>query len=371
MHIITGLGVGGTEKMLSKLVGASDRARFRHIVVSMMQHGSLGGEIESNGVSVFGLDMKRSRSRLRRVLHFRGLIRRYSPDVLQTWLYHADLLGIAGLAVKKVPLVWNIRSSVHPGLETWIVRLCARLSSVPAAVVVNSEAGRSVHSALGYHPRRWEFIPNGFDLEKFRPSQEARKSLRDELGLADDTVLIGRIARFDPIKDFATLFAAAGRLAQTERNVHFVLAGDGVTVDNKSLSVLITQEGLEGRVHLLGHQTDIASLTAALDIATSSSAREGFPSVVGEAMACGVPCVVTDVGDSAAIVGDCGTVVPRKDPAALAMGWRTLLEMGAEGRRILGEAARKSISGKYSLQQVVRQYENLYESLSGAETPPP
>lgn len=88
-------------------------------------------------------------------------------------------------------------------------------------------------------------------------------------------------------------------------------------------------------------------------------------------MACGVPCVVTDVGDSAAIVGDCGTVVPRKDPAALAMGWRTLLEMGAEGRRILGEAARKSISGKYSLQQVVRQYENLYESLSGAETPPP
>src|SRR5207247_3149912 len=125
MHIITGLGVGGTEKMLSKLVGASDRARFRHIVVSMMQNGSLGGEIESNGVSVFGLDMKRSRSRLRSVLHFRGLIRRYSPDVLQTWLYHADLLGIAGLAVKKVPLVWNIRSSVHPGLETWIVRLCA------------------------------------------------------------------------------------------------------------------------------------------------------------------------------------------------------------------------------------------------------
>jgi glycosyltransferase involved in cell wall biosynthesis len=285
-------------------------------------------------------------------------------------MYHADLMGlISAWLTSPCRVVWNIRCSnidMHyvSALNAGMIKLNARLSWMPTAVIVNSEAGRVHHKSLGYHPRRWAVIPNGFDLQQFKPDAHARQALRNELGIRDATPLIGLVARFDPQKDHSTFLRAAGILARREPSVHFVLAGAGVTADNGILSAVMAQEHLEGRVHLLGLRSDVARLTSALDIASSSSLSEGFPNALGEAMACGVPCVVTDAGDSAPIVGETGIVVPPRNPGALAEGWLKLIRLGAEGRHQLGLAARERIRRLYSLESVVRQYEELYLSLS-------
>jgi len=146
--------------------------------------------------------------------------------------------------------------------------------------------------------------------------------------------------------------------------VHFVLAGEGVTVDNLQLASYIGVDSLRGRVFMLGRRSDIPRLTAALDIATCSSIAEAFPNIIGEAMACGVPCVSTDVGDVAQIVGDCGILIPIEDTQALVAGWAKLIDRGADGRRRLGEVARQRIIQRYSLDAIVGMYENLYEEMA-------
>jgi glycosyltransferase involved in cell wall biosynthesis len=232
-------------------------------------------------------------------------------------------------------------------------------------VVVNSATGQAFHTQIGYHPREWVLIPNGIDDQQFRPDAVARRSVRQELGLEPEALLIGLIARFDPMKDHTTFLQAARLLLDSHPQTHFLLCGAEVTPENLQLSCQIETGHLQERVHLLGLRRDITRITAALDVATlSSSFGEGFSNVVGEAMACEVPCVVTDVGDSAQVVGDTGIVVPPKDPQALADGWRKLIEMGVEGRQRLGRAAREWIQQEYSLESVVTQYENLYLSLA-------
>lgn len=364
LHLITSLGTGGAETMLSKLVTRSDSTRFRHVVVSLMDEGSLGASLTAHGVRVYTLGMRRGRPSLVSVIRGLSLARRVAPDVVQTWLLHADLLGTLVSSVARAPLVWNIRSSFHYGLNSLPSRLCARLSGWPAVVVVNSEAGRALHARSGYHPRQWRLIPNGFDLDQFAPDVRARAQVRAELGLPDGATLIGLVARFDPLKDHQTFLQAARLFQQREPRAHFLLIGADIITANQVLRHAVEEGGLSDTVHLLGERFDIARLTAALDIATSSSYAESFPSVVGEAMACAIPCVVTDVGDSARIVGETGRVVPPRNPQALAAAWRELLELTPAERTALGHRARHRVETIFALDHVVRQYEDLYAELA-------
>lgn len=368
LHVITGLDTGGAEMMLYKLVARSDPARYRHVVVSLLAVGPVGHRIAALAVPVHSLDLGRALPDPRATPRLLAVLRRVRPDVIQTWLYHADLLGQLGGALVRTPVVWNIRSTYHRDLGlrlTLVARACARVSRFPAAVVTNSYAAKELHTRLGYRPKEWLVIPNGFDTERFAPDPAARQAVRRDLGLPADAPLIGLVARFDPMKDHRTFLRAAGVLAKARPEVHFVLAGRGVTGENKTLREAVAAEGLPDRVHLLGERDDIPSLTAALDVATCSSVYgESFPTAVGEAMSCAVPCVVTDVGDAARIVGDTGRVVPRQDAAALAAGWRAMLDLDPEGRRELGRRARVRVEALYSLDSVVRQYESLYERLA-------
>lgn len=364
LHLITGLDTGGAETMLYKLVARSDRARFRHVVVSLTDAGPIGGKIVALGVPVYTLGMRRGRPSPLAAIRWLALLRRVAPDLVQTWLYHADLLGLLGATVVRLPVVWNIRSSFHHGLDSTVTKVCARLSGFPAAVVVNSEAGREIHAQLGYRPKQWQLIPNGFDLAQFAPDASAHEAVRRELDLPAAATLIGLVARFDPLKDHRTFLQAASILHGQDPEPHFLLVGQGVTPQNEALRRTIAAGGLLDQVHLLGERTDVPRLTAALDIASCSSYGESFPTVVGEAMACGVPCAVTTVGDTASIVGDTGRVVPTKDPHALAAAWRELLELGPEGRRALGRRARDRVETLFGLDRVVSRYEELYERLA-------
>jgi glycosyltransferase involved in cell wall biosynthesis len=202
-------------------------------------------------------------------------------------------------------------------------------------------------------------------LDEFRPNPDARPNLLNALGAPDDAVLIGLVARYDPLKDHSGFLKAAGQLNRAYPKVRFVLAGYEVTQENAVLDKEIIRHGLEGRVHLLGERRDVPDIMAGLDFLVSSSISEGFPNVIGEAMACGVPCVVTDAGDSAFLVGDTGRVVRPKDPEALTSGMQELIELGSEQRRRLGMVARERVNNTFSLYAAVSEYEGVYKNLVG------
>jgi glycosyltransferase involved in cell wall biosynthesis len=241
-----------------------------------------------------------------------------------------------------------------------LIRLSALVSRRTLRIIYASRESADQHEALGFAPERTIVIPNGFDCDLFKPSKSARSTLRRQLDAGEDALLIGLIGRFHPMKDHATFLRAASMICKTNQEIQFVLAGRRIDRKNLDIADLIHRLGLNGRVHLLGERDDIPDVTAALDIATSSSFSESFPLVVGEAMACGVPCVVTDVGHSAAIVGDTGCVVPPRDPAALAAAWLRLVDAGVTVRSELGTAARQRILENFSLHQIIRRYEATY-----------
>lgn len=367
LHLITGLETGGAQRALARLVAGTDRRRFRPVVVSMTGAGALGSEIAAAGTEVRTLDLPGAVPTPTGVIRFLRLLREVRPDIVQTWLYHADLLGLLAKAVPSVPhLLWNVRCSevAFTPVRRALFRLLVSLSRVPDAVIVNSRAGQRVHEQAGYRPRRWALIPNGFDVAELKPDPVARDRLRGALGLGPECVVIGFPARFHPMKDPATFLAAAARLALRRPEARFVLIGAGFDRDNPALAAMLPPE-LAGRIDLLGERSDLVQLYPALDIVSlSSSYGEGFPNVLGEAMACGVPCVATDSGDAAALIGDTGLVAPPCDPETLATAWERLLELGPDGRQGLGRNARARIEKNYAIGSVVARYAELYEEIA-------
>jgi len=374
LHLITGLKTGGAEMMLYKILSHMDPSAFQNEVVSMTGSGEIGQKIEALNIPVSALGMAPGVPAPQAIIRLARHIRRTRPAVIQTWMYHADLLGgLAGRLAGGVPVLWNIRNSgLEPHLTKrstiWIAGVCMRLARrLPARIVCCSERAARLHVDFGYPQEKMVVIPNGFALESFRPDATARARVRREMGIPLDAPLIGFMARFDPTKDHSNFFQAAALLGRDHPNAHFLLCGKEITEDNPALTGQSTAAGLGDRCHLLGLRRDMPELTAALDIAASSSAGEGFPNAIGEAMACGIPCAVTDVGDSALLVGGTGRVVPRRDPQALAGSWRELLEMGAEDRRLLGALARQRVETHFDIRVIAARYGRLYEETAGTE----
>jgi glycosyltransferase involved in cell wall biosynthesis len=370
-HLITDLNTGGAELSLSRILAGMDRSQFENRVITLLPTGPIGENLLAAGIQVRSLNMRPGQPTSRAILQLTGWLRRERPDILQTWLYHADLLGLLAAKIAGIRrVVWNVRSSDHDlsqyrPLTGIVLKLCTWLSGWPQAVVTNSRSGQEYHTRLGYHPRRWVWIPNGIDVQTFRPDPGLRGAIRRELDLPAESFLIGLVARFHPMKDHGTFLHAAGILAPRFADVHFVLAGEGVNPANRFLVDRIQTEHLSGRVHLLGRRTDIPRLMAGLDLmSSSSSSGEGFPNTIAEGMASAVPCVVTEVGDAAFLVGATGIVVPRENPPALADGWQRIIALGPEGRQALGEAARRRIEQEFSIAKAVQKYQHLYQSLT-------
>jgi glycosyltransferase involved in cell wall biosynthesis len=370
VHVITGLSIGGAETALYRLVTHAEGSRGTATVISLSDEGHYGPRLRAAGIAVHALGMRRGRFSLKLFLRLVRLLRAERPDVVQTWLYHSDLLGTLAARLAGLPRVaWNIRCSVaderHFRLGAGpIPRLLARLSTLPKVIISNSVAGKKLHESLGYRPRRWAIIPNGVDATLFRPDAAHYQSVRDELDLPAQTPLVGLIARQDPIKDHPTFLRAAQLVAQGNAEVHFLCAGQGIDPSNTALTALARELGIAGRVHFVGARNDIPRLTAALDVATCTSIAEGFPNILIEAMACAVPCVSTDVGDAALIVGDTGRVVAAGDHASLAQAILELLRRKASSPDDLGLLARNRVLSEFSLTSMVRKYQSLYDELA-------
>jgi glycosyltransferase involved in cell wall biosynthesis len=370
VHLITSLSSGGAQTMLYNMLTKTDRTKFEPIVISMMERGIFGDRIEALDISVYSLGMQAGIPTVGSLLHLRSLLVKVKPDIIQGWMYHANIAAqiVSLLSLNKAPICWSIHHSIaslssEKKLTIALIRLGAFLSGLTAQIVFVSETSQTQHQALGYAKHKSQTIPNGFDTDSFVRSPEHKLSVRAELGIPATAFTIGSIGRDHPVKDRANFINAAALLVQHHPDTHFLLIGDNLDRDNTALVSQIATSGLSDRVHLLGRRTDIARLSASLDICSLSSYSEAFPLVIGEAMLCEVPCVVTDVGDSAWIVSDTGRVVPIKNPQALAAAWQEIIELDAPARAELGKAARQRIIDNFSLESIVDRYEKLYAEL--------
>ena len=373
MHIISGLGQGGAETVLFRLVTAPGQGASHH-VVSLTDDGVFGERLRAAGVAVTTLGMSSGRVSWAGLRSLYRLLKDERPDAVQTWMYHADLIGgvIACLAGVRA-VAWGIRNSganLAQGsrasrVSAW---LCARLSRwVPARIVACAEEASRRHRAWGYRADIMQVIPNGYDLSRWQPDAEARVRLRAEWGLAEDAVVIGSVARWNPLKDHANFLAAFAECVQQRPDLKAVLVGDGMTSANAALMALIDQHGLRDQVLLLGRRDDVPAVMNALDIHVLSSQAEGFPNVVAEAMASEVACVVTDVGDAARIVGADGWVAPARDPHALAQATLKAVEaLRTPGLPQQLQGARQRIATEYGLDRMVQSYAKVWQEMSAA-----
>ena len=352
---------------LAQLVKNMDKTQFSNVVVSLREDGFYGPIIRAEGITVYSLGQKTGILDLSALHRLYRIIKLEKPDILQTWLYFSDVLGLVMAKLTRIPRVfWNIRcSDPHRGQfslrRKTLLKCLALLSRFPTGAIANSKAGIAYHSQLGYRPKSWEFIPNGFDTDILKPSPEKRNEWRKTLKIPNDVLVIGLIARYNRLKDLPTFIRAASLLAGSMSNVHFCLVGSGMSLENTELKELLKNTKVSHLFHLIERQKDIAGIFSVFDVFTLSSISEGFPNVTAEAMACGLPTVVTDAGDSILIVDDCGMVVPSQSPEALATAWAKVLSMSPGDRSIMGQKARQRIITAFPITKMSAQYESVYK----------
>jgi glycosyltransferase involved in cell wall biosynthesis len=367
LHVITGLAVGGAEMALYRLILAFRGSQYRHTVIVLSPGGGMYPRFAASGVTLIVLDVRRSPiSDLVRLIR---LVRTMRPDIVQTWLYHADFLG--GLAARLAGnrnVIWGIRTTDVDGgcaRSTALVRhLCASLSRwVPHTIVCVAEAARRSHALLGYDASRMVVVGNGFDLSAFSPGQDGRTALRAHCGFASDDIVLGTLGRFNLDKDYPNFVKAAGQLASRYPRLRFLMIGKSLDAANAELARWIAATGYAKRFVLLGERADIAICLSAMDIFCLSSRTEAFPNVVGEAMAMGLPCVATDVGDVAVLMAGTGVLVPRANPDALAQGVAGLMALDPAHRRQMGQLARARIGARFTMGCVRERFERIYEGV--------
>ena len=370
-HVIVGLNVGGAELMLRRLIEAhQEGTNYIHSVISLTTLGVVGEQLKTLGIDVRVLNMRSFLDVPRIIVQLKEIIRIDRPQIVQTWMYHADLLGgIAARLAGNKNIIWGIRTTdVQAGgtrATTLVRKVCAWLSrKVPHTIVCAADASRRAHIAVGYDATRMTVVPNGFDLTRLVATPEQRVGLRQLCGFDDTHVVVGTLGRFNPAKDHANFVRAAGLVAQRHPEVRFLMVGRELTSDNAVLMHWIEQTGCADRFVLLGERADVAICLSAMDVFGLSSRTEGFPNVVGEAMAMGVPCVVTDVGDAAMLVADTGVVVPKEDSSALALGLGQLLTLDADVLHAQGQMARQRIVAEFTMMRARDRFEAVYQRVA-------
>lgn len=370
------LNTGGTQTQMVALAIGLHQSGVPTAMVVFHPGGALVERLQAAGVPVHPLHKQGGWRYPAFLFRLIRLMWRERPTVLYTCLGFPNLLcaGLRPWFPSPCRLVWGMRTSRldwrlygrRAAFESWLER---RLSRLPDRIICNSWSGKEHALANGYPAQRLVVVPNGIDTDRFRPDPEAGSHLRARWGIPPTAFLIGLVARIDLIKDHETFLRAAARL--TEPAIHFVCIGDGDTPERHRLDRLASELGLNGRMRFTGEVEEMPSAYNALDLAVNASRSEGSPNTVGEAMACGKPCVVTRVGDSPLLVAMTGRVVPPQDPEAMAHALRELFLLSPAERAALGDAARERITGQFSLPQLIFRTRIILDATLLAEPAPP
>jgi glycosyltransferase involved in cell wall biosynthesis len=372
LHATTGLNQGGAERVLAMLVTDPVLAGFRHVVYSLLDGGVIGSELEAEGVQVVSAGVSRSGRGALNIASFVAQYRTLSPVLIQGWMYHGNLLASTLGPFFSAPVVWGIHHTTLSSTASWKARLTLRVSAAaswvsPSSIVYCSESARQVHAGRSFGSSG-RVIANGIDTRRYCPSVPAKAAVRTRLGIPHDAFVIGSVGRFDPQKDYLCLLQAARERRSRGGAVCFVLCGKDLSWENPVLVEWIRSLGLANDTILLGPRSDIAEVLNAFDVFTMSSQYgEALPLALLEAMSCGIPCVVTDVGDCAAVIGRRDLVVPARQPALLCRAWNRIESLSRAARAGIGDEMRGRVVSRWGRSRMAREYRKLYENLIPAE----
>lgn len=373
LHIITTIGIGGAETMLLRLIKHKPDLLKSTIVICLTDNDEIGHILESMGVRVINLGIHNWSSFFKAFFKIKKIIQNEKPDIVHTWMYHANILGgIAAFLAKNKNIIWSIRRSEFTSgesLSTYIVmKIGAMLSNViPKVIVCVAESGLKNHQSYGYKSDRMIVIPNGFDLEHLKHNPVIRKEIRKELNIYDDEIIIGCVGRFREPKGYEVLIASSIDVIKHNKKVRYLLIGHNLDQQNTILMEWINKTGFTDHFLLLGQKHNIAEYMSAMDIFCLPSITEGFPNVVGEAMASALPCVATSVGDVQKITGNNAIVVQPKNKKSLSKGLLEMLNMDNEKRHKMGLRGRIKIEEEYPVKLICEKHYNLYSLILDGE----
>ena len=369
LHITTGLGDGGSEGVLYRLI-EKDKAN-RHVVVSLIGEGKYGEDLRCIGVEVYSLGFSKDISVFFKIIKLISIIRKEKPSVTQTWMYHSDFIGGIAAKIAGCPKVfWNIR---HSSLDRSVTKLTTRIIAtcnailsyvIPDKVICCAFSAKEAHLRLGYAQKKMIVINNGYDIERIR-GESTCYPLKNIISSSEySKTLIGMVARSNPQKDHQNIITATSIVLEKNTDIHLILIGSGISRD-KVIDEKINKLKLESKVTLLESRDDIPDIMAEIDIHVLCSLTEGFPNAVAEAMLSKTPCVVTNVGESAAIVGSTGWVVEPKNSVALAKALLTAIEekeTSSTAWSLRKDACRNKIEANFNLNLMVARYNQVWNN---------
>jgi glycosyltransferase involved in cell wall biosynthesis len=362
--VITSLSIGGAEIMLIRLLRSFNKDPYDFQVITLKSGGALEKEVKDLGIPLRSVEMNSARDFFPGVIRLLRILFNTHSDLVFCWMYHANLVGGIAAKITGIPVLWSVRHDfLDPKLlkqrTIWIAKSGASFSNwVPEKIIFCSESSMKEHLKIGYNAKKSQVIPNGFDTKFFKPNSELCARFRHKLGIPSNALVVGHAGRFNPTKDHLSLVKAAGLISNEINRVYYIFCGQDVNEINEVLVNWLKEAGIEKQTRLIGERDDMLNVYSSFDVFVSSSVSESFPNVIGEAMSCAVPCVVTNVGDSALMVGDTGFIVPPSDPSALAEATIRLLK-NVDLRTEMGKKARIRIINNYSIEQITRDYEEL------------
>lgn len=371
VHIITGLNVGGAERALHTLLSGGVEGPFRNVVISLLDDGHYGPLLREVGIPVYALGLKQGRVSLPGMKQLKLVLAKENPDLLQGWMYHGNFFATIAqiLFCRKAKLVWNIRTSLDAMNDMSrgsraMISIGRWLSRRADAIIYNSKRSCLQHADLNFSSAQSTVLPNAFDLQIWQPSPKRRRLMRKALGCKDTDMILGYIGRDNIMKDPENLFSALRLTLSHNPTLKVIVTGLGLQ------AAAPEDIGVDPRVQFLGKRADIPELMLVFDVLCLSSRVEGFPNVIGEAMACGVPCVSTDVGDVRDIIGDTGWICPPRNSHALSAALDEALGTSATNLKERGLRARERISERYSHPAITDLYIDLYARCLGEKGTP-
>ncbi len=369
-HVITSLSViGGAQRVLVRMLLADPDSVDQKMVLVLRHAGVWGDQLRSAGVIVHELGMDSAVHAPGALYRLMKIMKAFNPDIVQTWMYHADFLGgLAAWIVGCKNIVWGIHrtslSASDSKITILLMKSCALMSHwLPKKIIHVAKAGKKAHIEAGYNAERIVVIPNGFDFSGLTATAEQRKTFRDNCKFKDDEMVIGCLARFHNAKGHDNFVNAAAIVAKSYPKTKFMIAGTDCDANNTKLNGWINQHNLQDSFVLLGERHDVPNCLSAMDIFCMPSRTEAFPIALGEAMAMGLPCVATNVGDTEVLAGDTAVLVPAQDPEALARGLLEVIGLTEKQRNQMGQRAKDRVIAEFSIDKACQHYNAVYREI--------
>ena len=364
LHIISGLNLGGAENNLFKICTLTNNQLLQHHVISLTDFGFYGNKLKLHNIKVYSLGFKKSLFDIFKFFKLMHLIYKISPNIVQTWMYHSDIIGsIATKIISRAPIIWNVRHGKYDNKlsSRIIIFVCSFFSKIfPKAIISCAQSAINIHKHYGYDKSKFVLIENGFDLDYF--SKKNNLIYKKNLGIPINSFVVSYPARFHPQKNHEMFLSAAENILNTIPNVFFILCGRDIGSNNQLLTKLISKYKLRKRVLLLGEVSNIKSIYNISDLTClTSSEGEAFPNIVAESMACEVLCISTPVGDAPIIINDDKYLIDFNDADGLANSIINFLKLTNTEKIKIGKKCRSNILRRYQIDKIINKYNSLYK----------